>query len=261
VVLRQPFGGMGKSVFGPGVKAGGPNYVAQLMDFADRASAQGGAASEEPASSDPVLAGLAARLRADRSGIPAGAGGTERVLTAMGSYRRAWDEELGREHDHFRLLGQDNIRRYLPVRQLRIRVHEDDSLFELLARIAAARTVGSRIIVSVPPGSRSAPLAWLGEATGDWGDALETVEEDDETLAQVIRDRRTERVRFAAQGRVPLMIHEAARNAGSYLAARPVLAEGRVELLWYLREQSISVDYHRYGNLGERSQERRAPLL
>ena len=27
VVLRQPFGGMGKSAFGPGIKAGGPNYV------------------------------------------------------------------------------------------------------------------------------------------------------------------------------------------------------------------------------------------
>jgi RHH-type transcriptional regulator, proline utilization regulon repressor / proline dehydrogenase / delta 1-pyrroline-5-carboxylate dehydrogenase len=35
IVLRQPFGGMGKSVFGAGMKAGGPNYVAQFMDFAD----------------------------------------------------------------------------------------------------------------------------------------------------------------------------------------------------------------------------------
>jgi RHH-type proline utilization regulon transcriptional repressor/proline dehydrogenase/delta 1-pyrroline-5-carboxylate dehydrogenase len=261
VVLRQPFGGMGKSVFGPGIKAGGPNYVAQLMDFEERASAQAGAASEEEASSDALLAGLAVRLRADRAGIPAGAAETERALTAMESYRQAWDQEFGRKHDHFRLLGQDNIRRYLPVRELRIRFHEEDGLFDLLARIAAARTVGCRITLSVPPGCPSAPLAWLGEATGNWGDTLESVEEDDETLAGVIRDRRTERVRFAAQGRVPLMIHEAALNGGCYLAARPVLPEGRVELLWYLREQSISVDYHRYGNLGERSQERRASVL
>jgi RHH-type proline utilization regulon transcriptional repressor/proline dehydrogenase/delta 1-pyrroline-5-carboxylate dehydrogenase len=35
IVLRQPFGGFGKSVFGPGLKAGGPNYVAQLMNFVD----------------------------------------------------------------------------------------------------------------------------------------------------------------------------------------------------------------------------------
>src|SRR5437762_12989557 len=35
IVLRQPFGGMSKSVFGPAIKAGGPNYVAQLMNFTD----------------------------------------------------------------------------------------------------------------------------------------------------------------------------------------------------------------------------------
>jgi RHH-type proline utilization regulon transcriptional repressor/proline dehydrogenase/delta 1-pyrroline-5-carboxylate dehydrogenase len=35
-VLRQPFGGMGKSCIGPGMKAGGPNYVAQFMTFEKR---------------------------------------------------------------------------------------------------------------------------------------------------------------------------------------------------------------------------------
>ena len=30
IVERQPFGGLGKSGFGPGAKAGGPNYVMQL---------------------------------------------------------------------------------------------------------------------------------------------------------------------------------------------------------------------------------------
>ncbi|MEJ2603473.1 MAG: bifunctional proline dehydrogenase/L-glutamate gamma-semialdehyde dehydrogenase, partial [Gammaproteobacteria bacterium] len=44
VVLRQPFGGFGKSAFGPGIKAGGPNYVAQLMDFSDRATDETAAA-------------------------------------------------------------------------------------------------------------------------------------------------------------------------------------------------------------------------
>ena len=36
IVLRQPFGGMGKSCYGPGMKAGGPNYVAQFMRFTSR---------------------------------------------------------------------------------------------------------------------------------------------------------------------------------------------------------------------------------
>ncbi len=33
IVLRQPFGGMGKSAFGPGIKAGGPNYLIPLLRF------------------------------------------------------------------------------------------------------------------------------------------------------------------------------------------------------------------------------------
>src|SRR5678815_4695295 len=32
IVLRQPFGGLARSSIGPGMKAGGPNYVAQFLD-------------------------------------------------------------------------------------------------------------------------------------------------------------------------------------------------------------------------------------
>jgi RHH-type proline utilization regulon transcriptional repressor/proline dehydrogenase/delta 1-pyrroline-5-carboxylate dehydrogenase len=44
------------------------------------------------------------------------------------------------------------------------------------------------------------------------------------------------------------------------VVSRPVLQEGRVELLWYLQEQSLSIDYHRYGNLGVRVNEPRAAV-
>ena len=50
-----------------------------------------------------------------------------------------------------------------------------------------------------------------------------------------------------------LEVRRAVGDSGIYVADAPVLAEGRIELLWYLREQSISHDYHRYGNLGERT--------
>ena len=39
IVLRQPFGGMGKSALGAGIKAGGPNYVTQFMDFEETETA------------------------------------------------------------------------------------------------------------------------------------------------------------------------------------------------------------------------------
>ena len=73
--------------------------------------------------------------------------------------------------------------------------------------------------------------------------------------------RRTDRVRFAAADRVPAVVQQAAAVSGVYLASQPVLIEGHVELLWYVQEQSISFDYHRYGNLGPRSGEERAAVL
>ena len=44
------------------------------------------------------------------------------------------------------------------------------------------------------------------------------------------------------------------------MADEPVLTEGRIELLWYLEEQSISDNYHRYGNLGNRTDEQRGQI-
>jgi len=46
-----------------------------------------------------------------------------------------------------------------------------------------------------------------------------------------------------------------------YVADVPVSLNGRVELLWYLREQSVSHVYHRYGNLGIRADEVRSEPL
>jgi RHH-type proline utilization regulon transcriptional repressor/proline dehydrogenase/delta 1-pyrroline-5-carboxylate dehydrogenase len=41
---------------------------------------------------------------------------TDTLLTQIkASYERVWAAEFSREHDHFRLIGQDNVRRYLPV--------------------------------------------------------------------------------------------------------------------------------------------------
>ena len=50
-------------------------------------------------------------------------------------------------------------------------------------------------------------------------------------------------------------------ETGIYVARTSVLSHARIELLWYLREQSISEDYHRYGNLGTRANESRRPVL
>jgi RHH-type proline utilization regulon transcriptional repressor/proline dehydrogenase/delta 1-pyrroline-5-carboxylate dehydrogenase len=62
-----------------------------------------------------------------------------------------------------------------------------------------------------------------------------------------------QRIRCASPERVPLAVYQAAAREGLFIARSPVLMEGRIELLWYLREQVICDNYHRYGNLGERA--------
>ncbi len=229
IVLRQPFGGLGKSAFGPGIKAGGPNYVSQFMNFKETADGD----QNDPANLDKLLA----------------------------NYEIAWQDEFATPHDHFKLIGQDNYRRYLPVRELRIRVHPDDSPRDILARVAAARTAGCRITISAPPGVQSQQLERLQDETEHWAGSIEFIEESDEELEAAIKNRAVNRLRYSSAERVPLSIRRTANQQQIFVADAKVLWEGRLELLWYVVEQSISFDYHRYGNLGGRGNEPRAPLV
>jgi RHH-type proline utilization regulon transcriptional repressor/proline dehydrogenase/delta 1-pyrroline-5-carboxylate dehydrogenase len=255
VVLRQPFGGWNKSSFGPGMKAGGPNYVAQFQRFTEKKSV----ASTSPELQSPPLASLSRQLQKSAVNTI----DLERITAALLSYDHWWREEFSREHDHFRLLGEDNIRRYVPYPLIRVCIRPQDSLFEIFARVAAARVTGARVLVSHAPDHPSEHLSLLDECTEDWAAAIEIATEPDEALAEIVATSRDQRIRFAAPDRVPLMLREAAAKArgGTAIVDHPVLAEGRVELLWYLREQAISYAYHRYGNLGARAGEtRREPL-
>jgi RHH-type proline utilization regulon transcriptional repressor/proline dehydrogenase/delta 1-pyrroline-5-carboxylate dehydrogenase len=270
IVLRQPFGGMGKSAVGPGIKAGGPNYVAPLMTFRDATTNEQDFTSPTAwrfSSADThrpeLLAELYSALReyiAITTTSPFAAEELERVVAAIESYQHWATEEFHATHDHFRLLGEDNFRRYRPVEHLRIRVHEKDTVFDVFARAAAARAAGCRATVSSPPnraGLKKDAVKLLDDLTDSWGAAIEFITETDEQLAHVIASHQTERVRYAAPDRVPLVIRKTAAGALQYVGDTPPVSHGRVELLWYLQEQSLSVVYHRYGNLGLRANEER----
>ncbi len=250
VVLRQPFGGMGKSCFGAGMKAGGPNYVAQLMNFTDVPPAKIPGAPSTPA------------LRAIHDGLRAAKHAeSDRIIAAILSCETAAREEFGKEHDHFRLVGQDNVRRYVPLENVRVRIAPDDTAFDIFVRACAAHVAGSRVTVSVPPDTKSSAVRLLEQVTETWAAAIEFVEESDEQLAIAIREGQADRVRYASDDGIGEIIVRAGAEAGGCVIRVPVSAEGRLEMLWYLHEQSISTDYHRYGNLGVRASEPRAEVL
>ncbi len=252
IVLRQPFGGMAKSAVGPGIKAGGPNYLAPLMRFRElRQGSQSERLADERI--EVLLAELESRGVLEPEELA-------RLRRAASSYERAMAEEFSSEHDSFRLIGQDNLRRYLPVRPLRIRVHPEDGTFDLFARVIAAVTARCAVTVSSPPKEPHRSVELLHQLTEPWAADVEFVDESNQALAEAIRSGQTERVRYASPNRVEEVVRRAAAEVGLYLAAAPVLAVGRIELLHYLREQSLCVDYHRYGNLGARASEARASV-
>jgi RHH-type proline utilization regulon transcriptional repressor/proline dehydrogenase/delta 1-pyrroline-5-carboxylate dehydrogenase len=158
-------------------------------------------------------------------------------------------------------VGQDNFRSYLPLHDVRIRVHPNDTAFDLFVRVCAAHVAGSRITLSSPPGLSTPALILLETLTEPWAGDIEFVEESDEQLAEAIANAQTDRVRYATPERVPLDVLRASATAALCVVSVPVVSEGRLELLWYLREQSRSIDYHRYGNLGQRGSEVRTEPL
>ncbi len=182
-----------------------------------------------------------------------------RLQAALANYDEAWRMEFAGEFDHVRLLGQDNLRRYVPFATVCVRITAADTWFDVVARVGAARVTGARVVASF---AEACTRAWhdrLEAATETWSAGIELVEQPDDDLISLLQTRDV-RIRYAARDRVPKSLRQAAASLGTWIADVPVVATGRVELLWYLREQSLSYDYHRYGNLGRRSHEHRRPL-
>jgi RHH-type proline utilization regulon transcriptional repressor/proline dehydrogenase/delta 1-pyrroline-5-carboxylate dehydrogenase len=232
IVRRQPFGGWKASSVGPGAKAGGPNYVLQLARWRQ--------VSMPAADGEPLpepLAALLARCVAELSDSDA------RLLTASAaSYARAWREHFGREHDPSAIRGERNAFRYRPCRRVIARGTTGVGLCQVAL---AACVTGARLTVSLPPDSR--PWPWLAEHGGP----ELVVEAEAGFVDRLAHPAGAERVR--AWDRISTAARAAANSTGVAVVDAPVLANGRLELRWYLREQSISHVLHRYGNVSERA--------
>ena len=190
VVRRQPFGGWKRSAVGPGAKAGGPNYVAQLGTW------------------HPVDAGLS-----DEQWLDA----------ARASDEEAWRTEFAESHDPTGLYCESNVLRYRPLPRVALRAEPDASPRDITRVRDAAHRCGVELITSHA----------LDESSTEFAARLATLDVD----------------RLRLLGTCPENLRAAAHEAGVHLADGPVTAEGRVELLHYLREQAVSHTTHRYGNV------------
>jgi RHH-type proline utilization regulon transcriptional repressor/proline dehydrogenase/delta 1-pyrroline-5-carboxylate dehydrogenase len=169
-------------------------------------------------------------------GIGIKAGGPNYLLGLMdpeesrnsdeGSYIDYMINHFSQGHDPSQVLGQDNIFSYVPRTKMAFRVQSSDNPQDVKRVLKAARVCNAEMLVS--------------------DHKLET----DEQFIERLKEGRLSRVRLISEPTKELM--KALAEMSCSVIRTPVISNGRIELVHYMREVSLSVDYHRYGNLGER---------
>lgn len=245
LVQRQPFGGCKKSSFGNGAKAGGPNYLLQFMHATQKYL------PKEKAPVNIWVNRLSTFL--EKFDLSTEELGTWYVSVANYAF---WWQRFKRDYDPTKIVGQDNIQRYVPYKKIVLRLYPENAPLDYLRLFAAALTTETPIQISwlrkgkqFPPNANWQALLPLFNLT----------EESEEEFLDRVRSGDIKRVRMISKASKELL--SASSTSACYINDAPVLANGRLELLHYLREVSLSIDYHRYGNLGLRENEMRRPVL
>ncbi len=235
LVRRQPFGGWKKSVFGGGAKAGGPNYVLSLGRWTQ---AQLPLRQREPLPAtsallhDLIALGQAQGFLTDEE--------VALLQASAGNYTYAWQTHFSQAHDPSQVLGERNIFRYRTLQQMLFRIEANDPWHAIGQILLAAAICQTRVALSIDPRAPSlTPLLTLnpGKLFAECGTRFR----------QSLPQSKAERLRVLSP--VPQSIHEAANTAHIPIIDEPVLANGRLELRHYLREQTLSHTTHRYGNI------------
>ncbi len=246
IVGRQPFGGCKKSSFGKGLKTGGKNYLTQLMRAKQlRLPTQ----SAQLTSEVSILNVFAAKQEWDVEQI-------SEWEASIQSYAYYYQIHFSKASDSNVLIGQDNFFQYAPHKSVVLRVQALDSLMDVMRVIAATAVCKTPLVISGDQES----LEVIDQA--NWPamiSLLEVVRESESCFIDRINSGAVNRIRLLSPPSESL--ESALADSAVNVHRDPVLANGRLELLNYLREISISKDYHRYGNLGEREDEERSPSL
>ncbi len=237
IVLRQPFGGMGKSAIGAGRKVGIFNYITQFVDFTE---------TSKPNVSKKYNTELTRFIDSYKG---ANKDDIEKLSVALQSYYENYENEFSQEKDYCNVRGEDNHFRYIPLKNVLIRVSSDDTIFEAVSRILAARVSGVHFKVSI--NNNSEVKSFLEQSKEVLFTARDSmIEQDDNSFARDLASY--DRVIYSDIEKVPASVFKEAAKTVTFIVRQKPMMEGRLELLNYFAEQSVSHSYHRYGNIGAR---------
>jgi RHH-type proline utilization regulon transcriptional repressor/proline dehydrogenase/delta 1-pyrroline-5-carboxylate dehydrogenase len=155
-------------------------------------------------------------------------------------YEAAYQREFAHPRDVNNLYGEQNIFRYLPLDSMALRLFPEDTQEQAEMVAYAAKLCGTPLTVSVSPDDPKADkLEGLGAKV-----KRESLEEFIASMPAYHRTR-------TCSPDIPMSMYEAAAAHDKYIATAPPVKEGRVELIHYIEEQSISFEYHRYGSISD----------
>ncbi|NDP19890.1 MAG: bifunctional proline dehydrogenase/L-glutamate gamma-semialdehyde dehydrogenase [Paludibacter sp.] len=226
IVNRQPFGGMKRSAFGGGIKAGGRNYVSCFVNIENEKT------DFKPSIESNHLNSLSENLNSHENAL---------FQTAVSSYMENWKYEFSLEKDIHELMGEKNTFRYLPLKNIVLRVQPSDKLCDIFMILAASNIAKTSITLSISVEDSKLEVI------------KKSIKNECKILIQSELDFLNEMDKYArvrtCSSDLSADFFKKAALLGKYIATAKPLVEGRLELLHYLKEQSITYEYHRYGSI------------
>ena len=173
--------------------------------------------------------------------------GFDRVRSAARSDQLAWDTRFGHSEELGNLRFERSVIRYRPI-PVAIRLSEGEPAWELARVLAAAMRAGAEVRISSATPITASLVQFLRDETTAIAVSEVIIEGDARWYAR-LRSGETGAQRIRLLGGDPSAL-VALLGAGSHAAiyAEPVTAAGEIELLPFLREQSVSITVHRFGH-------------
>jgi RHH-type proline utilization regulon transcriptional repressor/proline dehydrogenase/delta 1-pyrroline-5-carboxylate dehydrogenase len=134
------------------------------------------------------------------------------------------------------------------MKSVLLRVENCATLKEIICSIFAIRLIGANLHLSLPLEMKKSENKLLDNISMLFNDEEVFYEKEDELVNSI---KAYERVRFLTNEPISPKIYEALSSEPIHISSKPFVGQGRIEMLHYYIEQSISDSYHRYGNLGE----------
>ncbi|MFL2582448.1 MAG: proline dehydrogenase family protein [Flavobacteriales bacterium] len=199
IVQRQPFGGIKASSFGFGMKAGGPNYVRQFINYKPNEISN-------------------SRIKND--------------------FKAIYQNHFKKEIDYSKIRGQHNILRYQKAKNAIILIDEKTKKEDLEIVLLSCKVVNLPFVIFSTHENHELNHKKIN--INALNNLLREIEEDT-VLRSLIKH-------------LPEPFMKECHKKNIHVYNRTPCANGRFELLNYFKEQSLSINFHRYGNLmGEKN--------